>query len=200
MRVSVSRSAASSGCDSAAAGRPHADLPGNAQSAIHAIPCGMRYASGRLPLPGRAHNSRHEFAAPQDPARRHRRHRRLQEPGPRASPHRTHGAEVQVVMSRGAQQFVTALTFQAVSGKPVRTDLWDESGGSGDGTHRARALGGRDRRRAGDCRVHRAACAWLCRRSADDAVSRDDRADHARARDESTDVGEPGHAGERAAF
>lgn len=38
------------------------------------------------------------------------------------------GTEVQVVMSRGAQQFVTALTFQAVSGKPVRDDLWDESG------------------------------------------------------------------------
>lgn len=38
-----------------------------------------------------------------------------------------HGAEVQVVMSRGAQQFVTALTFQAVSGKSVRDDLWDES-------------------------------------------------------------------------
>lgn len=38
------------------------------------------------------------------------------------------GADVQVVMSRGAQQFVTALTFQAVSGKPVRDDLWDESG------------------------------------------------------------------------
>ncbi|HEY0943425.1 MAG TPA: bifunctional phosphopantothenoylcysteine decarboxylase/phosphopantothenate--cysteine ligase CoaBC [Steroidobacter sp.] len=37
------------------------------------------------------------------------------------------GADVQVVMSRGAQQFVTALTFQAVSGKPVRDDLWDES-------------------------------------------------------------------------
>jgi phosphopantothenoylcysteine decarboxylase / phosphopantothenate---cysteine ligase len=36
------------------------------------------------------------------------------------------GAEVQVVMSRGAQQFVTPLTFQAVSGRPVRTDLWDE--------------------------------------------------------------------------
>ena len=30
-------------------------------------------------------------------------------------------------MSRGAQQFVTPLTFQAVSGKPVRTDLWDEA-------------------------------------------------------------------------
>ncbi|MDY6947872.1 MAG: bifunctional phosphopantothenoylcysteine decarboxylase/phosphopantothenate--cysteine ligase CoaBC [Pseudomonadota bacterium] len=38
------------------------------------------------------------------------------------------GAEVQVVMSRGAQQFVTPLTFQAVSGKPVRDDLWDEGG------------------------------------------------------------------------
>ena len=38
-----------------------------------------------------------------------------------------HGAEVQVVMSHGAQQFVTPLTFQAVSGKPVRDDLWDES-------------------------------------------------------------------------
>jgi phosphopantothenoylcysteine decarboxylase/phosphopantothenate--cysteine ligase len=37
------------------------------------------------------------------------------------------GAEVQVVMSRGAQQFVTALTFQAVSGRAVRDDLWDES-------------------------------------------------------------------------
>lgn len=37
------------------------------------------------------------------------------------------GAEVQVVMSRGAQQFVTPLTFQAVSGNPVRADLWDES-------------------------------------------------------------------------
>lgn len=37
------------------------------------------------------------------------------------------GADVQVVMSRSAQQFVTPLTFQAVSGKPVRTDLWDEA-------------------------------------------------------------------------
>lgn len=35
------------------------------------------------------------------------------------------GADVQVVMSRGAQEFVTPLTFQAVSGKPVRSDLWD---------------------------------------------------------------------------
>jgi phosphopantothenoylcysteine decarboxylase / phosphopantothenate---cysteine ligase len=38
-----------------------------------------------------------------------------------------HGAEVQVVMSSGAQRFVTPLTFQAVSGRAVRTDLWDEA-------------------------------------------------------------------------
>lgn len=39
-----------------------------------------------------------------------------------------HGADIQVVMSQGARQFVTPLTFQAVSGKPVRDDLWDEGG------------------------------------------------------------------------
>jgi phosphopantothenoylcysteine decarboxylase/phosphopantothenate--cysteine ligase len=35
------------------------------------------------------------------------------------------GAKVQVVMTAGAQHFVTPLTFQALSGRPVRTDLWD---------------------------------------------------------------------------
>ena len=35
------------------------------------------------------------------------------------------GAEVQVVMTAGAQRFITALTLQAVSGRPVRSDLWD---------------------------------------------------------------------------
>src|SRR5215204_828088 len=34
-------------------------------------------------------------------------------------------ADVQVVMTTGAQHFVTPLTFQALSGRPVRTDLWD---------------------------------------------------------------------------
>jgi phosphopantothenoylcysteine decarboxylase/phosphopantothenate--cysteine ligase len=38
---------------------------------------------------------------------------------------RERGAEVQVVMTAAAQQFVTALTLQAVSGRAVRTDLWD---------------------------------------------------------------------------
>jgi phosphopantothenoylcysteine decarboxylase/phosphopantothenate--cysteine ligase len=35
------------------------------------------------------------------------------------------GADVQVVMTAGAQHFITAQTFQALSGRPVRTDLWD---------------------------------------------------------------------------
>jgi len=38
---------------------------------------------------------------------------------------RERGADVQVVMTAGARQFVTPLTFQALSGRPVRTDLWD---------------------------------------------------------------------------
>ena len=35
------------------------------------------------------------------------------------------GAEVQVVMTSGAAEFVTPLTFQAVSGRPVRDNAWD---------------------------------------------------------------------------
>jgi phosphopantothenoylcysteine decarboxylase/phosphopantothenate--cysteine ligase len=35
------------------------------------------------------------------------------------------GAQVQVVMTTAAQQFITPTTFQALSGRPVRTDLWD---------------------------------------------------------------------------
>ncbi len=37
------------------------------------------------------------------------------------------GAEVQVVMTHSATQFITPLTFQALSGRPVRTDLWDSA-------------------------------------------------------------------------
>jgi phosphopantothenoylcysteine decarboxylase/phosphopantothenate--cysteine ligase len=37
------------------------------------------------------------------------------------------GAEVQVVMTDGAREFVAPLTFQAVSGREVRSDLWDEN-------------------------------------------------------------------------
>ena len=37
------------------------------------------------------------------------------------------GADVQVVLTANAARFVTPLTFQALSGHPVRSGLWDES-------------------------------------------------------------------------
>lgn len=41
------------------------------------------------------------------------------------------GARVQVVMTAAATQFVTAKTFQALSGQPVITDLWDDDSSDG---------------------------------------------------------------------
>ena len=35
------------------------------------------------------------------------------------------GADVHVVMTRGAREFITPLTLQALSGNPVHTDLLD---------------------------------------------------------------------------
>jgi phosphopantothenoylcysteine decarboxylase / phosphopantothenate---cysteine ligase len=43
------------------------------------------------------------------------------------------GADVQVVMTAGAQQFVTPLTFQAVSGREVRSTLLDPAAEAGMG-------------------------------------------------------------------
>src|ERR1700733_8239352 len=37
------------------------------------------------------------------------------------------GADVQVVMTSAAQRFVSPMTFQAVSGRPTRSDLWDNT-------------------------------------------------------------------------
>jgi len=37
------------------------------------------------------------------------------------------GAEVQVVITAGAREFITPTTFQALSGRPVRSDLWDSA-------------------------------------------------------------------------
>jgi len=37
------------------------------------------------------------------------------------------GAEVQVVMTKAAERFVSPMSFQAVSGRPTRNDLWDST-------------------------------------------------------------------------
>jgi len=39
---------------------------------------------------------------------------------------RDRGSEVQIVMTRSANEFVTETTLQAVSGRPVRQNLWDK--------------------------------------------------------------------------
>ena len=43
------------------------------------------------------------------------------------------GAEVRVALTANAARFVTPLTFQALSGQPVRADLWDEAAEMGMG-------------------------------------------------------------------
>ncbi len=43
------------------------------------------------------------------------------------------GAEVRVILSRGAREFITPLTLQALSGEPVHTELLDESAEAGMG-------------------------------------------------------------------
>lgn len=46
---------------------------------------------------------------------------------------REHGAEVRVVMTRSACEFITPLTMQALSGKPVHTELLDHDSEAGMG-------------------------------------------------------------------
>ncbi len=46
---------------------------------------------------------------------------------------RTMGADVRVIMTRGAQEFITPLTLQALSGNPVHTELLDEEAELGMG-------------------------------------------------------------------
>src|SRR3978361_994266 len=43
------------------------------------------------------------------------------------------GAQVRVVLTAGAAHFVSPLTFQALSGAPVRSGLWDEAAESAMG-------------------------------------------------------------------
>ncbi len=100
-------------------------------------------------------------------------------------------------MTAGAQQFVTPMTFQALSGRPVRTDLWDPAAEAAMGHIELARWPHADRHRTGLGGFHRAPRARAGRRPARDTVSRDGCADHGRARDESADVGQRRDAGER---
>src|SRR5215475_10906702 len=45
------------------------------------------------------------------------------------------GALVDVIMTEAAQQFVTSLTFQSVTGRPVYTNLWQNDSSGALPTH-----------------------------------------------------------------
>ena len=109
------------------------------------------------------------------------------------------GAEVQVVMTAAAREFVTATTMQALTGQPVFTDQW------GDGAQVGNAMPHIDLTRGvdaivvapGDRTLHRQDRARTGRRPALDAGAGTQPGDHGaagRAGDERRDVGEPGDA------
>lgn len=45
------------------------------------------------------------------------------------------GAQVDVIMTEAATRFVTPLTFQALTGQPVYTSMWEPGSGAGMGAH-----------------------------------------------------------------
>ena len=104
------------------------------------------------------------------------------------------GASVHVVLTEGGAHFVTAVTFQALSGHPVWSDLWDPRMGN----NMAHIDLSRDADlivdRAGNRRCHREAGQWTLRRSAQHAVSGARLPAAGGAGDEPADVGAPGDA------
>ena len=99
------------------------------------------------------------------------------------------GADVRVVMTAAAQQFVTPLTFQALSGKPVLTSLWEAA--SGDGMEHIHLSRDADLLLVAPASADFLAklVAWPGRRSAVDPVSRAHLHACRRARDEPRNVG-----------
>ena len=76
------------------------------------------------------------------PRRRDRRHRRVQD-GDAGEPAGAGGSSVTVAMTEAATRFVTPLTFQALSGKPVYTSAWEHIEIKRPAAHRARHGGRR---------------------------------------------------------
>ena len=74
------------------------------------------------------------------------------------------GAHVHVVMTQNAQEFVTPLTFQTLSGNPVVTDPFTLLEDSQNRSYRISRSGRIDRHPSCDCQYHRKDCQWDCRR------------------------------------
>lgn len=73
------------------------------------------------------------------------------------------GCEVEVVMTEAAMRLVGPATFQALTGKPVFSDLWDPRAAGGMAHIELLAQPRRDHHRAGFRRFHRQARARLRR-------------------------------------
>ena len=74
---------------------------------------------------------------------------------------REQGAEVRVVMTRAAGDFVGPLTFQALSGHPVHDRLFGPGDRIRHGPYRAGALVRHVAGGAGQCRFSRPPGAWI---------------------------------------
>ncbi len=95
---------------------------------------------------------------------------------------RDRGARVRVVMTKGAEHFITPLTMQAVSSNPVHTSLLDPDAEAG--------MGHIELARWADAMLIAPACS---RRPADHAVSCHAGRYIGSSRDESADVAGPGN-------
>ena len=112
---------------------------------------------------------------------------------------RDRDVDVQVVMTDGAREFVTPMTFQALSGRPVRSELWDAAAEA--------AMGHIELARWPDRILIAPASADFLARLAhgladdllDDAVSGDRSTHRGGTGDEPADVGERGDTGQHRA-
>ena len=99
------------------------------------------------------------------------------------------GIEVQAVLTRGAREFVSPLTFAVLSGREVFTEVWGDRNRPRRRPRGARGLGGPSPRRARDGAHDRPVRARPRRRLPDDVFPLAPRARAPRARDGVGDVG-----------
>jgi hypothetical protein len=97
---------------------------------------------------------------------------------------------VQVVMTRAAQEFVTPLTFAALTGEKVITELFGKrESRKGHRAHRRRAADRPARNRSGDSGYSRETCQWHRRRFSDDSILGDQSSRDCGSRNERQHVG-----------
>ena len=102
---------------------------------------------------------------------------------------REHGYEVRVVMTASAEKLVSPTVFQAVSGEPVRGDLWDHQAEAAMGHIELARWADHVLIAPASAQHHRRACCWLSCKSSDYDLSGYRSQDYARTGYESGHVG-----------